>query len=209
MKTFELPANAPKTCPACGGEWTYGYIVRQAHNEFGGRYKKTYKWALECRNEGCGLGYFAGSEIEYEETEGLELIDRGKRKQEVGSMAEENTNLGPGKRWGGTYECCRDCGTTERPHIGRGLCSRCYHRHHAAGTLDRFPASKSSAKKRRPGRSATPKTQPESGSDVIDVTFSLRLSDLSPELRQEIKDQVADKLATELADKALAGLGER
>ena len=33
---------------------------------------------------------------------------------------------------------CRDCGRTGLYTLGRGLCARDWHRHHAAGTLDRF-----------------------------------------------------------------------
>jgi hypothetical protein len=28
-------------------------------------------------------------------------------------------------RWSRDHECCRECGTTERTHNGRGLCTRC------------------------------------------------------------------------------------
>lgn len=33
--------------------------------------------------------------------------------------------------WSTTYEACSGCGTTKRKHVGRGLCSRCYHREYA------------------------------------------------------------------------------
>jgi hypothetical protein len=28
--------------------------------------------------------------------------------------------------WAKAHECCRDCGTTARRHVGRGLCTACY-----------------------------------------------------------------------------------
>lgn len=32
------------------------------------------------------------------------------------------------KRWARNWDCCRKCGTTERPHRAHGLCGRCYAR---------------------------------------------------------------------------------
>lgn len=31
-------------------------------------------------------------------------------------------------RWAMRYDRCQECGLTERPHISRGLCDRCYER---------------------------------------------------------------------------------
>jgi len=31
--------------------------------------------------------------------------------------------------WSSHGPCCAECGTTEKPHGGRGLCRSCYHRH--------------------------------------------------------------------------------
>lgn len=36
-------------------------------------------------------------------------------------------------RWTDTYPCCRDCGTTERSHIGRGYCSTHYFKRQQSG----------------------------------------------------------------------------
>ena len=30
--------------------------------------------------------------------------------------------------WSSSVNSCLDCGTTERPHLAKGLCSRCYQR---------------------------------------------------------------------------------
>jgi hypothetical protein len=29
------------------------------------------------------------------------------------------------RRWAREYDCCRDCGTTERPHWAHGYCANC------------------------------------------------------------------------------------
>lgn len=34
---------------------------------------------------------------------------------------------------------CHDCGGPAEARVGRNLCRRCYNRHYAHGTLDRFP----------------------------------------------------------------------
>lgn len=34
---------------------------------------------------------------------------------------------------------CRACGTTERPHVARGLCKRCHWRAWRKGTLNKYP----------------------------------------------------------------------
>ncbi len=212
IKTFELPANAPKTCPVCGGEWTRGYIVRKVPGGPGSRTKNVYKWALECRNDGCGLGYFAGSEIEYEETEGLELIDREKRKKEVVRMAEEKEDNGAEKGWGGAYERCRDCGTTEKEHRARGLCSTCYQKHYADGTLKDFPATASGRtakprKARAAGVRPAPRPRARARDDDyrVEVTVAVNFADLPPKVQQEVRAEVAEKLA----DKVLARLDRR
>lgn len=31
--------------------------------------------------------------------------------------------------WARHYPCCVTCGTTDRPHIARGMCSPCYHKY--------------------------------------------------------------------------------
>jgi hypothetical protein len=149
----ELPANASRACPGCGGPWTYGYVVKRLPNQPGGRGKKIYKRALECRNDGCGLGYFVGSEITHAETEGLELIDYETRKREVLRMAENETKKRP---WSKDFERCRDCGGTDKPHYGRGLCQTCYMRHKKAGTSDQFPTTKRVRKKGAVGPAAAP-----------------------------------------------------
>lgn len=33
-----------------------------------------------------------------------------------------------GERWAINYDCCTECGTTESPHAGKGLCKKCYKR---------------------------------------------------------------------------------
>lgn len=175
---FKLPANAPKVCPACGGPWTRGYIVKKPDG------KKVYKWVLVCANSGCDLGYFAGSEITLAETKGLELIDREKRKQEVVRMAietnEEKKGPEPEKRlkrpWGGKYESCRECGTTERPHLGRGLCSVCYSRRRKAGTLDQFPPIKSQRKGKRGVRRVASTAKPRGRRARLSAGLNRRLN---------------------------------
>ncbi len=37
--------------------------------------------------------------------------------------------------WSLYHECCSDCSTTERRHVGHGLCQRCYRRRLRAGSL--------------------------------------------------------------------------
>ncbi len=151
---FPLPANASRACPACGGPWTYGYVVKALPNQPGaGRGKRVYNKALKCRNDGCRLGYFVGSEVTPAETEELELINRKDRKKEVSSMAEPETKK---RRWSKEFDCCRDCGGTDEPHFGRGLCKTCYNRNTKAGTLDRFPTTKPGRKKRTAARAAAP-----------------------------------------------------
>ena len=151
---FDLPAGAPKTCPACGKEWTTGYIVKKRRHELGATGpKKVYEWVLVCRNLGCGLGFYRGSEITRAEAEGLELIDRESRKKEVLRVAEDETKKRP---WSKEFDCCRDCGGTDEPHFGRGLCRVCYNKHTKAGTLSRFPATKPGRKKRAAGPAAAP-----------------------------------------------------
>lgn len=34
----------------------------------------------------------------------------------------------PKGAWSRAWRCCRECGTTEREHYGKGLCARCYRR---------------------------------------------------------------------------------
>jgi|GEM_PF-2379891 len=206
MKNLKLPANASKACPACGKEWTRGYIVKKPDG------KKVYKRALECRNPGCGLGYFIGAEITAAEAKGLELIDREKRKKEVVRMAEKEEEkeraAAPHKSWGETYKRCRECGTTDRPNIGRGLCTKCYSKHRNAGTLSQFPvAERPGYKKKQPGRRAAQVRQARAGDDgdVVEVNVKVRLRDLPAKLQAEIKAEVAAKLT----DKVLARLSGR
>ena len=200
IKISDLPANAPRACPVCSGPWTFGYIVKKYHRELGpGRPKQTYKWALECRNPGCGLGYFIGSEIEYEETEGLELIDREKRKKEIATMAS--------KEWPEGVVCVK-CGMTDSPPAAKGFCQRCYQnewnaKKRAAGAVP---------KPRKAKRTAPSSTPAAKGGNLVEVHitdaacknigFVVDLDALSPELRDEIKAKVADKLT----DRLLAGL---
>lgn len=43
----------------------------------------------------------------------------------------ENLEIKPPKtntQWGGDHPHCRSCGTTEKRHVARGYCSRCYPR---------------------------------------------------------------------------------
>lgn len=138
---FELPANAPESCPECGGPWTRGYFVARGREGFS-QGKKSYKWALVCENTGCGLGKFLGFDISPDEIGDLKLLDFNDKPK--GDDVEE-------KKWTKTYPACRDCGTTERRHQGRGLCSMCHPKHKKAGTLDKF-ALKGRAK--RPRRKA-------------------------------------------------------
>jgi len=194
---FELPANASRACPACGGPWTYGYVVKKLPNQPGaGRGKWVYKKALECRNDGCGLGYFVGSEITHAETEGLELIDREKRKKEVLRVVEDE---GTAKRWAKNYDACIECGRTDSPATKTGLCRRCYarkkYREKSGGVV----------KPKKPRTAPMPKARAKDDGDLVEVNFVVKLRDLSPELQAEIKAQVAEKLA----DRVLAGLGGR
>jgi hypothetical protein len=39
------------------------------------------------------------------------------------AVAQRPSERGP---WSKTYACCRACGTTERKHTSRGLCTTCY-----------------------------------------------------------------------------------
>lgn len=34
------------------------------------------------------------------------------------------------KKWAYKYDSCKDCGSTEHPHEGKGLCKRCYKKNH-------------------------------------------------------------------------------
>jgi len=38
-------------------------------------------------------------------------------------------------RWARDWECCQSCGTIDRPHKGKGLCRKCYHREWCKGNL--------------------------------------------------------------------------
>jgi len=189
---FPLPVNAPKSCPVCHKEWTFGYIVKTDPREpRPGRPKQTYKWALECANEGCRLGYFIGSEIEYEATEGLELIDRKNRTKEIPKTTAE-------KRWAEKYDACVECGKTDQPHSSGGLCRRCDGR-------KRYRDRAAAVTKPPKAKKAPAKTPAAKGGNLVEVNFVVDLDDLSLELRNEIKAKVADNLA----DRLLAGLGGR
>jgi len=192
---FELPANAPKGCPVCHKSWTFGYIVRKMPGQPGSRAKKVYRWALECRSEGCGLGYFIGSEIEYEETEGLELIERKYKPKEIPKMAEEKEETTAEKRWAENYDACIECGKTDQPHASNGLCKRCNGRRRYREKRDRGDAITS--------MKAPAWARAAKGKNLVEVHFVVDLDDLSPELRNEIKGKVADNLT----DRLLAGLG--
>jgi len=202
----DLPVNAPKVCPACGGPWTYGYIVKKMPGQPGSRAKKIYRWALECRNEGCGLGYFIGSEIGYEEIEGLKLIKRKYRPKEIPKMAEEKEEMTAGKRWAEKYDACIECGKTDQPHASGGLCRRCDGR-------KRYRDRATAVTKPPKAKKAPAKTPAAKGGNLVEVHitdaacknigFVVDLDALSPELRDEIKAKVADKLT----DRLLAGLG--
>ncbi len=162
MPDFPLPANAPSACPGCGGPWTYGYITTKNPDRLGTGYgNKIYRWALECRNDGCGLGYFVGSEISPKERKGLKLFDRGSRKKEVfhtkgETVPEESPRT---VAWSRHYDKCRGCGTTDRKHKSHGLCAKCYTDHKRAGTLDQFRTEKTmrtgGSRKKPAGTAAT------------------------------------------------------
>lgn len=202
---FPLPANAPPACPGCGGPWTHGYVVRKMAGQPGSRAKKVYKWALECRNDGCGLGYFVGSEITHAETEGLKLIDRTAEKKKLLSTKGEAVPEDSPRTvaWSRHYDQCRDCGTTDRKHKSHGLCAKCYTDHKRAGTLDQFRTEKTI--KTGGSRKKSVRAKAKDDGDLVEVNFVVKLRDLSPELQAEIKAQVAEKLA----DRVLAGLGGR
>jgi len=138
---FPLPANAPESCTECGGPWTRGYIVARGRDGFS-QGKKSYKWALVCENAGCGLGKFIGFDISPDEI--------GDLKRFYFNDKAKGDDVGE-KKWTETYPACRGCGTTERRHQGRGLCSACYQKHKAAGTLDEFALK---ARAKRPRRKA-------------------------------------------------------
>jgi len=197
---FPLPANAPRACPVCAGEWTYGYIVKTNPREpRPGRPKQTYKWALECRNEGCGLGYFIGSDITHAETKGLKLITREKRKKEIATM--------PSKEWPEGVVCVK-CGKTDSPPAAKGLCQRCYQN---AWNAKKRTVGDAVAKLQK-AKKAPARTPAAKGGNLVEVHitdaacknigFVVDLDALSPELRDEIKAKVADKLT----DRLLAGL---
>jgi len=38
--------------------------------------------------------------------------------------------------WSSNYDQCRDCGTRDKPHMGKGYCSTCYQRHFRKGNTD-------------------------------------------------------------------------
>lgn len=42
-----------------------------------------------------------------------------------GRTVAPSTEAAEGKRWARDWDACRGCGTTERPHVGKGLCSTC------------------------------------------------------------------------------------
>lgn len=37
------------------------------------------------------------------------------------------------KAWSRHYDCCRDCGTTEKKHMAHGFCTTCYFQHRSRG----------------------------------------------------------------------------
>lgn len=59
------------------------------------------------------------------------LIDESKVDWAKFSGPEYNQNIGPrdgnfkGDKWSRKFDCCQQCGTDERKHIARGLCTRC------------------------------------------------------------------------------------
>ena len=40
------------------------------------------------------------------------------------------------KHWSMQYDHCVACGTTDKPHHGKGLCITCYHQQYIPGTKD-------------------------------------------------------------------------
>jgi HNH endonuclease len=47
-----------------------------------------------------------------------------------------------GDRWAWKWDCCRVCGGTERKHLGKGLCSRCYQRSENDVSIENAQAGK-------------------------------------------------------------------
>lgn len=44
------------------------------------------------------------------------------------AMCGETEGRAARPAWSKAHACCVDCGTTERPHLARGLCAACYAR---------------------------------------------------------------------------------
>lgn len=42
--------------------------------------------------------------------------------------------------WTRHYDACRECGTSDIPHQGKGLCERCYSRHHWRLNFSHLPS---------------------------------------------------------------------
>lgn len=76
--------------------------------------------------------------------ENLELVDghsqHGKMHGDpgFGQRLAPSLRLDPG-RWSRDYARCSECATTERKHVGRGLCKNCYARLDRAGRLPNVP----------------------------------------------------------------------
>jgi len=46
----------------------------------------------------------------------------------LGAQWKQSSRFQSIDAWAKDWECCQECGTTERPHRARGLCKRCYDR---------------------------------------------------------------------------------
>ena len=53
------------------------------------------------------------------------------------------------KRWARDWDCCQECGRTDRPHEGRGLCRLCYKRQYLKTPKGRAARRRQRARKRR------------------------------------------------------------
>lgn len=113
-----------KPCPACNAPMAYGYAMARPP----GCTKAVAVAAWRCVADGCGLGSFLGDDLTT--TTGLTKFDFKARRRapegdDVGRKKDERYNE---NGWGGDRPQCAECGTTDRKHQSRGLCTACSQR---------------------------------------------------------------------------------